>query len=131
MSEIVKTKKTKHPGNRRTQSLPFLRRESPGEWKGGERNPAGSGACVLIVGGNANNEGNDGPGYVNVNNGLGNSNTNYGARQTKGVSKLTEDFGMDSVFPHRRNRWIGLSHIHFSTLLERVGCTSAPYEVAA
>lgn len=37
---------------------------------------------MLLVGGNANNGGNDGPGYVNLNNGLGNSNANIGVRPT-------------------------------------------------
>ena len=91
---------------------------------------AGSGAFVFYVGGNANNAGNDGPGYVNVNNGLSNSNTNIGARQAEGVIKMTSFCGIDSVSLHRRHWWIGQSHIHFSTSLERVGCTSA-FEVAA
>ena len=86
-------------------------------------NNANAGACVLIVGGYASNAGNDGPGYVNVNNGLANSNTNIGGRATK-------DFDTDSVFLHRRNWWIDSAHIHFSTERERVGLTSAR-EVAA
>ena len=39
-----------------------------------------AGARVLYVGGNANNGGNDGPGYVNANNALSNSNANIGCR---------------------------------------------------
>ena len=85
---------------------------------------AGSGAFVFYVGGNANNAGNDGPGYVNVNNGLSNSNTNIGARSTK-------DFVIDSVSLHRLYWWIGSAHIRFSTLSERAGHQSASFEVAA
>ena len=115
--------KTKSPGDRRSQSLSVLRRK-PEDWKGGNRNPVRSGAFVAYVGGNANNAGNDGPGYVNVNNGLGNSNTNIGGRATK-------DFGTDSAFPHRRDWWIDSAHIRFSSSFgERAGLTSA-HEVAA
>jgi len=39
-----------------------------------------AGACVCARGGNANNGGNDGPFYVNANNGLSNANANYGSR---------------------------------------------------
>ena len=85
---------------------------------------AGSGAFVFYVGGNANNAGNDGPGYVNVNNGLSYSNSYFGARSTK-------DFVIDSVLPHRLYRWLESAHIHFSTSLERVGHKSASFEVAA
>jgi len=62
---------------RKTKSLSFFRE---GERKGGERTSAGSGACVVYFGGNANNGANDGVGYANVNNGLTNSNANIGAR---------------------------------------------------
>ena len=41
---------------------------------------AGVQSCVLYVGGNSNNTTNDGAGYVNVNNGLTNTNTNNGSR---------------------------------------------------
>ena len=51
----------------------------------------GSGARVLIVGGNANNGGNDGVGYVNANNGLGNTNTNYGARLATKALTINSD----------------------------------------
>lgn len=120
--KTMNSKKTKSPGDRRSQFIPVLRRE-PEDWNDGKRNPVRSGACVVYVGGNANNAGNDGPGYVNVNNGLANSNTNIGGRATK-------DFDTDSVFLHRRNWWIDSAHIHFSTERERVGLTSAR-EVAA
>lgn len=40
------------------------------------------GSRVIHVGGNANNGGNDGPSYFNVNNSLGNANANIGVRPT-------------------------------------------------
>lgn len=49
---------------------------------------AGVGSCVLYVGGNSNNTTNDGAGYVNVNNGLTNTNTNNGSRLATKFSKL-------------------------------------------
>lgn len=51
----------------------------------GTKSASSPGACVLYVGGNANNAGNAGAGYFNVNNGLGNYNANIGARLTKEV----------------------------------------------
>ena len=51
----------------------------------GTESASSPGACVLYVGGNANNGGNAGAGYFNVNNGLGNYNANIGARLTKEV----------------------------------------------
>lgn len=120
--KTMNSKKTKSPGDRRSQFIPVLRRE-PGNWNDGMRYLVRSGACVVYVGGNANNGGKAGFGNVNVNNALTNSNTNIGARATK-------DFDTDSVFLHRRNWWIDSAHIHFSTERERVGLTSAR-EVAA
>lgn len=89
---------------RKAKSLSFLRRK-PGKCQGGKRTSAGSGACVVYFGGNANNGANDGVGYANVNNGLTNSNANIGARLATQVLQR-----MEFVFPHRRYRWIEVAH---------------------
>jgi len=115
----MKPRSSGRPSDRRSQFIPVLRRE-PGNWNDGMRYLVRSGACVVYVGGNANNGGKAGFGNVNVNNALTNSNTNIGARATKGAL-----LGIDAVFPHRRYWWIGIAHIRFSTSLERAGLTSA------
>lgn len=115
----MKPRNSERPSDRRSQFIPVLRRK-PEDWNDGVRYLVRSGACVVYVGGNANNGGKAGFGYVNVNNALGNRNTNIGARATKGAF-----FGIDAVFPHRRYWWIGTAHIRFSTSMERAGLTSA------
>jgi hypothetical protein len=57
-----------------------------------------AGARVLYVGGNANNGGNDGPGYVNANNGLSNANANIGCRLAEKFRKIPQK---EHTFPHR------------------------------
>ena len=115
----MKPRDSERPSDRRSQFIPVLRRK-PEDWNDGMRYLVRSGACVVYVGGNANNGGKAGFGNVNVNNGLTNSNTNIGARATLGAF-----FGIDAVFPHRRYWWIGTAHIRFSTSMERAGLTSA------
>ena len=97
--------------------------ESRGNVRAGNGVVAGSGACVVYVGGNANNGGKAGAGYVNVNNGLTNANANIGARLTKDLLQIPS-------FCTGFDRWMGLAHIGFSTALERAGQTSA-FPVAA
>jgi hypothetical protein len=116
---VVKTKKPQKTSN----PFHFLG-ASRGNGRAGNGIVTGSGACVVYVGGNANNGGNDGPGYANVNNWLGNANANIGARSTK-------DFVIDSASLHRLYWWIESAHIRFSTSLERAGHQSASFEVAA
>lgn len=49
-------------------------------------------ARALFRGGNANNGANDGLGYVNVNNAVGNSNTNIGGRLSTSKSPFASPY---------------------------------------
>ena len=57
-------------------------------------------------GGNANNSSNDGLGYVNVNNAVGNSNTNIGARLSAFLYRLFQKIGRQNA-TYSNHRTVG------------------------
>jgi len=78
---------TKHDGADNTENEKGVRRTPRNRmenflqrWRKRLSSLSAAGARVVLRGGNVNNGANDGGGYVNVNNGLANANTNIGGR---------------------------------------------------
>ena len=73
-----------------------------------------------IRGGNANNNSNDGLGYVNVNNAVGNANDNIGARLSAFLynSKRSRN---DTVYSHHRT---------VGGIMDRIGVSKLSYDKA-